>query len=122
MSDQTRASAITGAAARRRPRFTVRPALWRGALSLVAAAALWEWAATYLVKNRLFFAPLSAVVAKLGDMWAAGTLQTDIMTSMQTFLIGFVIGSVAAIVRRGSSIRGARPGSNPSPTLSHVTF
>lgn len=97
MSDQTRASAITGAAARRRPRFTVRPALWRGALSLVAAAALWEWAATYLVKNRLFFAPLSAVVAKLGDMWTAGTLQTDILASMQTFLLGFVIGSIAAI-------------------------
>jgi NitT/TauT family transport system permease protein len=79
------------------PRFTVRPALWRGALSLVAAGLLWEFAATHLVKNRLFFAPLSAVLGKLVDMWRAGTLQTDILASLQTFLIGFAIGALAAI-------------------------
>jgi NitT/TauT family transport system permease protein len=73
------------------------PTFWRTILSLLAAAALWELAAKYLVKNRLFFAPLSAVLVRIVDMWEEGTLQTDILASLQTFVVGFVLGALAAI-------------------------
>jgi NitT/TauT family transport system permease protein len=76
----------------------IRPAIWRGALSLLAAAALWEIVARYVVKSPLFFAPLSAVIGAMIKMWSDGTLQTDIMVSLQTFVVGFVTASLAAIV------------------------
>jgi NitT/TauT family transport system permease protein len=80
-------------------RFRLRgnPSFWRKTLSLALAAALWEFLATYVVKNKLFFAPLSAVILKIGEMWREGTLQTDILASLETFTVGFVVGSVAAI-------------------------
>jgi ABC-type nitrate/sulfonate/bicarbonate transport system permease component len=77
---------------------TISPTVWRTALSLLAAAALWELAARLLIKNHLFFAPLSAVLVRMADMWHDGTLQTDIVASLQTFVLGFVLGSLAAIL------------------------
>lgn len=80
-------------------RFRLRApsSFWRKILSLVLAAVIWELAATYLIHNRLFFAPLSAVLVKLYSMWAEGTLQTDAWASFQTFGVGFVTGAAAAI-------------------------
>jgi NitT/TauT family transport system permease protein len=78
-------------------RLRIPSALWRGILSLLAAAALWQWAALYLVNNRLFFVPLSAVMHRMGEMWAEGTLQGDILASLQTFTVGFLLGALAAI-------------------------
>jgi NitT/TauT family transport system permease protein len=66
-------------------------------LSLVLAAVMWEFLATYVITNRLFFAPLSAVLAKIYSMWVEGTLQTDTLASLQTFGVGFIAGSIAAI-------------------------
>jgi ABC-type nitrate/sulfonate/bicarbonate transport system permease component len=80
------------------PRLRIRPAVWRGALSLLSAAVLWELVARYLIKSPLFFAPLSAVMAAMIRMWSEGTLQQDIIVSLQTFVVGFVAGSIAAIV------------------------
>jgi ABC-type nitrate/sulfonate/bicarbonate transport system permease component len=80
-----------------RLRLHVKPSVWRKLLSLALAAALWEFLATYVIQNRLFFAPLSAVIVKIYSMWAEGTLQTDLLASSQTFGLDFVVGSVAAI-------------------------
>jgi ABC-type nitrate/sulfonate/bicarbonate transport system permease component len=77
---------------------TISPAFWRTLLSLTVAAALWEFAAKFLVTNRLFFAPLSAVLVRIAEMWQEGTLQTDIIASFQTFAVGFVLGALAAIL------------------------
>ena len=79
-------------------RLAVKPSFWRKILSMIVAAALWEFVADYVVHNNLFFAPLSAVVLKIHDMWVAGTLQADILASLQTFTVGFVTGSIVAIM------------------------
>jgi NitT/TauT family transport system permease protein len=81
-----------------RMRWKVKPSLWRGIISLLAAALAWEFAATHLIKNRLFFAPLSAVMVRLGEMYQEGILQTDILASSQTFVVGFAAGASAAIL------------------------
>jgi NitT/TauT family transport system permease protein len=80
-----------------RLRLRVKPSVWRKVLSLVLAAALWEFLATYVIHNRLFFAPLSAVIVKIYSMWAEGTLQSDALASSQTFALGFIVGSLSAI-------------------------
>ncbi len=74
------------------------PAFLRGALSIAAAGVLWELAGRYLIKNRLFFTPLSAVFSRMAEMWSEGTLQTDILASLQTFVVGFLLGAGAAIL------------------------
>lgn len=80
-------------------RFRLRasPSFWRKLLSLTLAAVIWEGLATYVIQNRLFFAPLSSVLVKIYAMWVDGTLQTDSLASFETFAVGFVVGSVAAI-------------------------
>jgi NitT/TauT family transport system permease protein len=78
-------------------RLRIKPAVWRGALSLLTAALLWELAARYLIKSPLFFAPLSAVLDAMIKMWESGTLQGDILVSGQEFVVGFVAASVAAV-------------------------
>jgi NitT/TauT family transport system permease protein len=77
--------------------FILSPTLWRTILSLAIAAAAWELTARYIVKSRLFFAPLSAVIMRMVEMWQEGTLQQDIAASSQTFIVGFILGSIAAI-------------------------
>jgi ABC-type nitrate/sulfonate/bicarbonate transport system permease component len=79
-------------------RLRIKPAVWRGALSLLIAALSWELAARYLIKSPLFFAPLSAVLDAMVTMWESGTLQGDIYVSGQEFVVGFVAASVAAIM------------------------
>jgi NitT/TauT family transport system permease protein len=79
------------------PRLRISGSFTRGVLSIVAAAAIWEIAGRTFLSNPLFFAPLSAVVAKMASLWQTGTLQTDIAVSAQEFLIGFVLASIAGI-------------------------
>jgi NitT/TauT family transport system permease protein len=69
----------------------------RGVLSIIAAGVIWEVAGRTFLSNPLFFAPLSAVLAKMQTLWQAGTLQQDIWVSAQEFIIGFVIASIAGI-------------------------
>lgn len=97
MSAGAEDGAPSGALGTPRWRATVDASFWRKVFSLVLAAALWEATATWLVTNKLFFVPLSAVVRKIGQMWSEGTLQTDILASLETFVVGFVIASIAAI-------------------------
>ena len=81
-----------------RMRAFLGPAFLRGALSVLAAGILWEFAGRYLIKNRLFFTPLSAVFTRMAEMWSEGTLQTDILASLQTFVVGFLLGATVAIL------------------------
>lgn len=80
------------------PRLQVKPAVWRGALSLALAAVIWEVAARLVVNNPLFFAPLTQVVQRSGDLWASGELPKDIVTSFQEFAIGFLVASTLGIL------------------------
>lgn len=96
---QNKAESVGGVVPNRlwRLRATLGPSFWRGVLSLVAAAVIWEVTAKEFVKSQLFFAPLSSVLLRIVDMWREGTLQTDILASFQTFALGFILGSLAAI-------------------------
>jgi NitT/TauT family transport system permease protein len=79
------------------PRLRIANSTLRGVLSILAAGAIWEFAGRTFLSNPLFFAPLSAVLAKMLTLWQAGTLQHDILTSAQEFAIGFVLASIAGI-------------------------
>jgi NitT/TauT family transport system permease protein len=79
------------------PRLKIGSSAVRGVLSVLAAAAIWEIAGRTFLSNPLFFAPLSAVIAKMISLWQTGTLETDILVSAQEFLIGFVLASIAGI-------------------------
>lgn len=86
---------------RRQPRTRIKlrisGGLWRGGLSIFGAAALWEIAGRTFLNKPLFFAPLSAVIAKMGALWATGELQADIIVSFNEFFLGFILASLAGI-------------------------
>jgi NitT/TauT family transport system permease protein len=75
----------------------IRPSTWRGLLSILSVVVLWEVAARTVVKNPLFFAPLTAVVVRTLELWRAQELQVHIWTSVVEFFLGFVIASVVGI-------------------------
>ncbi len=75
----------------------IRPSTWRGIVSILAVIVLWEVAARTVVKNPLFFAPLTAVVARTIELWRAQELQVHIWTSFLEFTLGFIIASVVGI-------------------------
>lgn len=75
----------------------IRGGLVRGAISVLIAATLWEVAGRTFLNNPLFFAPLSAVLEKMGSLWSTGQLQTDIAVSFEEFILGFVLASLVAI-------------------------
>ncbi len=79
------------------PRLRIQNSTVRGVLSIIAAGMIWEIAGRTFLSNPLFFAPLSAVFAKMQMLWQAGTLQEDILVSGQEFIIGFVLASIAGI-------------------------
>jgi NitT/TauT family transport system permease protein len=77
--------------------FRVNWGSFRGLLSILSAAVIWEVAGRTFLSNPLFFAPLSAVIAKGASLWASGTLQTDIAVSFEEFIIGFFVAAVVGI-------------------------
>ena len=79
------------------PQLRIQNSTVRGVLSIIAAGVIWEIAGRTFLSNPLFFAPLSAVIAKMQQLWVAGTLQQDILVSAQEFIIGFVLASIAGI-------------------------
>ena len=79
------------------PRLRVRASAVRGTLSVLAAGVLWEIAGRTFLNNPLFFAPLSAVLARMGSLSQTGDLQRDIITSFEEFLVGFVLATAAGI-------------------------
>lgn len=79
------------------PQLRLQNSTVRGVLSIIAAGVIWEIAGRTFLSNPLFFAPLSAVVVKMQQLWQTGTLQEDILVSGQEFIIGFVLASIAGI-------------------------
>jgi NitT/TauT family transport system permease protein len=79
-----------------------RTAQW--VVSFAIAIALWEFCARVLIRNDLFFAPLSAVGLRAAELWSSGELQTHIEVSFVEFaggyllsvVIGFLLGVVLA--------------------------
>lgn len=83
---------------RRKPWLVIKPSAWRGAASILSVIILWEVAARTIVNNPLFFAPLSAVANRAVELWRTNELQTHIWTSVQEFLLGFVLASAIGII------------------------
>ncbi len=69
----------------------------RAVQSIAAVLVLWELAGRYLITNKLFFVPLSAVAGSFGQLWAKGELQVHIWTSTQEFVYGFFLSSVVGV-------------------------
>jgi NitT/TauT family transport system permease protein len=59
---------------------------------------LWEFVARILVKNPLFFAPLTAVWGRTIELWLGGELQVHIWTSSQEFILGFLLACFVGIM------------------------
>jgi NitT/TauT family transport system permease protein len=78
-------------------RLRIRPSTVRGLLSVLSAGVLWEVAGRTFLNNPLFFAPLSTVLLRMVSLWQTGELPRDIMTSLEEFLIGFILASLAGI-------------------------
>jgi NitT/TauT family transport system permease protein len=97
MENVARAAAPVEPTKKRARAFRVNWGSWRGILSILSAAVIWEVAGRTFLSNPLFFAPLSAVIAKGASLWASGTLQTDIAVSFEEFIIGFIIASAVGI-------------------------
>ena len=74
------------------------PGLLQTAGSFLAAAALWEFTAHFLVKSPIFFVPLGQIVAKAISLWQAGELQTHITVSGIEFASGFGLATLAGIL------------------------
>ena len=72
-------------------------ATWRRAISIIGVLLLWQYVATYLVANQLFFVPLTAVFTRARELWATGELQTHIAVSGVEFAAGYALASVAGI-------------------------
>jgi NitT/TauT family transport system permease protein len=81
----------------RLPSIRISAAAVRTLISVISAGALWEIAGRTFLNNPLFFAPLSAVIAKMGALWGTGDLQGDIVTSFEEFIIGFLIAAAVGI-------------------------
>lgn len=76
--------------------------LRRPLVSLAVVLVAWEVLGRTLLKNPLFFAPLSSVATAAVALWASGELQTDILVSFSELLYGvaaaIVVGTALGIV------------------------
>jgi NitT/TauT family transport system permease protein len=77
---------------------TIKPSTLRAAASFLFVMVLWEFVARILVKNPLFFAPLTAVWGRTVELWLSGELQVHIWTSSQEFMLGFLLACLAGIL------------------------
>jgi NitT/TauT family transport system permease protein len=77
---------------------TIKPSTLRATASFVLVMVLWEVVARFLVKNPLFFAPLTAVWGRTIELWLSGELQVHIWTSSQEFMFGFLLACLIGIL------------------------
>jgi NitT/TauT family transport system permease protein len=68
----------------------------RGLLSLLLVALAWELAGRS-GRWPLIIAPLSDILAKFGQLVAAGELQRHVLVSLNEFLVGFAIAAVFGV-------------------------
>jgi len=76
----------------------IKPSTFRAFASFLSVMVLWELVARILVKNPLFFAPLTAVWSRMIELWRDGELQVHIWTSSQEFLLGFLLACFVGIL------------------------
>lgn len=83
-------------------RFRIPGGLWRGTLSFLFAALVWEITARYIVANTLFLSSLTDVIERAVVLWHTGELQTNIEVSLIEFVWGYgsavILGILAGIV------------------------
>lgn len=70
----------------------------RTILSIIAVVVLWELVGRFVITNKLFFAPISAVFVSFVDLWGRGEIQQHMATSFLEFAIGFVLAGVVGIL------------------------
>ena len=66
-------------------------------LSLATGLVLWELVGRFVVTNKLFFVPFSAVLGSIGAWVADGSLWLHLGVSATEFALGFVLAAVVAI-------------------------
>lgn len=66
-------------------------------LSLATGLVLWELVGRFVVTNKLFFVPFSAVLGSIGAWIADGSLWLHLGVSATEFALGFVLAAVVAI-------------------------
>ena len=77
---------------------SIKPSTLRAVASFLSVMVLWELVARILVKNPLFFAPLTAVWGRTIELWLDGELQVHIWTSSQEFILGFLLACFVGIM------------------------
>lgn len=96
----------TGELARSRSATGLRTALaaWRTHssftvfLSLFAGFALWEVAAQFIVRDKLFLVAPTAILVRTGELWQQGELQKHLVTSGVEFVSGFGAAAIVGIL------------------------
>lgn len=66
--------------------------------SVLVGLAIWQFIGVFVVKNSLFLATPLASIGAIGDLWAKGDLQKNMIVSFEEFIIGFAIAIVAGII------------------------
>jgi len=69
----------------------------RAVISLVVFLVAWELVGRFVLTNKLFFAPPSAVVLAGISMWQSGDLQRDIIASFSAVAYGLALAIVVGI-------------------------
>lgn len=69
----------------------------RTIFSIVIVLVAWEIVGQFILTNRIFFAPLSAVLRSGVELWSTGELQLHIWTSFLEFAIGFLLAALVGI-------------------------
>lgn len=74
-----------------------RPKFWRPLITLIVLLVAWELVGRYVLTNRLFFVPLSDVVATTIDLLRKGELQRHFAASFTAVLDGMLLAAVIGI-------------------------
>lgn len=79
--------------------YWANPAASRAIISVLAVAALWEAAGWYavMVGKKIFFVPLTSVIASFFNLLGTGELQHHAAVSFQEFIIGFALAATIGI-------------------------
>jgi NitT/TauT family transport system permease protein len=73
----------------------------RSAIAVVASVAggfiLWELVAQFIIHDKLFLVPPSAIVARFFTLWSTNAIQPHIATSGLEFVLGFAAAGVVGV-------------------------
>jgi NitT/TauT family transport system permease protein len=78
-------------------RFASRPRFWRPLISLAIVLISWELLGRYVLTNKLFFVPLSDVIAATIDLARKGELQHHFAASFTAIFYGMLLAAAVGI-------------------------